>query len=118
MFILSTNHKDRLDPAILNRVDISNQVTFAAPGEVELERLFKHYLDLHITKNNFGVDPSVRDNMPKLLAMLKGLVGRQVSSALAQSIYKLLTTRRTTLDFATLQEVLRDSTLRSDTPTP
>jgi|GEM_PF-3158023 len=110
MFILCTNYPDRLDKALLNRIDPSNRVHFLPPGHAELGKLFDVYLDEHLTKNKIGISEEVQHNKEALTRKLKGLVGRHIDSLAVQALYSVLARQTKELDLKTIEEIITQAT--------
>jgi len=109
MFIMSTNYKNWIDKAILNRIDRSNQIEFIQPSASELSPLLDLYIKEHIIANGFKVDPSVQSAKTTLVEMLNGRVGREIDSLLIQTLYSLLSNNKKSLDAHTLIEVIQNT---------
>ncbi|MDQ5940356.1 MAG: hypothetical protein QG632_82, partial [Candidatus Dependentiae bacterium] len=106
MFILSTNYPDRIDKALLNRIDPSNRIRFTVPGEEQLRALLDVYLKQHILDNGFTLHTDIINEKAMLGQRLKGLVGRQVDSLVAQTIYSMLAQGKTELNAQTLENAI------------
>jgi len=109
MFILSTNHPDRLDEAVLNRIDPSNQVDFTAPTQTERIKLLTSYLEQVLSHANYTIAPEVLDSIPGFAAQLNGMVGRQIESLAVQALYLMSSRHEKILSADTLQEAIRRS---------
>jgi|GEM_PF-4017627 len=110
MWIFSGNNKEHFDPAIFDRVDLSNQIYFPLPGQVERESLLRLYLQKHLVHNGFALAPDLDSHIGELAQKLEGLSGRQISSTVAQSIYPLLNkgSGETELTVPIFESVIRD----------
>ncbi len=106
MFILSTNYPDRIDKALLNRIDPSNRIRFSVPGEEQLRALLDVYLKQHILDNSFTLHTDIINEKTMLGQKLEGLVGRQVDSLVAQTIYSMLAQGKKELDLQTLENAI------------
>ncbi|MDQ5890233.1 MAG: ATPase family protein [Candidatus Dependentiae bacterium] len=111
MFILSTNYPDRLDEALVNRVDPSNQIRFTPPGQTEREALLKIYLKHHIIDNDYLIDQNIEHDIPSIANQIEGLVGRQIDSLIAQTLYPLMRKEndpngKVMLDYTLMQEAI------------
>jgi SpoVK/Ycf46/Vps4 family AAA+-type ATPase len=114
MFILSTNFPQRIDQALLNRIDESNRIRFEAPGQKEREDLLRLYLDEALTQEGFTVSDEVMDAIPALAKSIDGMVGRQISSMVTQSIYRLLNEGEAELTLPIFQETIAATRARKD----
>jgi len=114
MFILSTNYPNRIDKALLNRVDPSNWIHFTVPGEKELAALLEIYLREHILQNKFTVHTDIVNQKWAIAQRLEGLVGRQIDSLVAQTIYAMLAQGKTELDLQTLDTAITRATQQEE----
>jgi hypothetical protein len=114
MFILSTNFPDRIDKALLNRIDESNRIRFVAPGQAERESLLRLYLDEALTQQGFTVSDEVMDAIPQLAKSINGMVGRQISSMVTQSIYRLLNEGEIELTLPLFKETIAATMAQKD----
>ena len=106
MFILSTNYPDRIDQALLNRIDPSNRVRFTPPGQNEREQLLEGYIKQHVLDKKFTVHEDVFRDKQEIAQRMNGLVGRQIDSLVAQTLYALLSKNSTQLDKRTLEQAI------------
>lgn len=114
MFVLSTNYPGRIDKALLNRIDPSNRVRFGVPKEQELRALLDLYLRQHIVENKFTIHTEIINEKYALAQKLEGLVGRQVDSLVAQTIYAMLAQGKTELDLQTLENSILQASQPED----
>lgn len=94
MFILSTNYPRLIDPVLLNRIDISNQIEFPSPGVEQIKQMLANYMKEHVQDNKFGIEPGVYDHLGDFAQDLNGFVGRQIHSLLGQSVHSLVRQKR------------------------
>ncbi|MDQ5940803.1 MAG: ATPase family protein, partial [Candidatus Dependentiae bacterium] len=109
MFILSTNYPDRIDKALLNRIDGSNRVAFTVPGQKERESLLDNYLKQHLIDRGLSVSDEIRREKALLAQKMDGLVGRQIDSLVAQTIYAMLNKGNSMLDLQTLEVAVENA---------
>ena len=114
MFILSTNFPDRIDKALLNRIDESNRIRFLAPGQAERESLLRLYLDEALTQQGFTVSDEVMNAIPQFAKSIDGMVGRQISSMVTQSIYRLLNEGEIDLTLPLFKETIAATMAQKD----
>jgi len=110
MFILCTNYPNRLDKALLNRIDPANWLRFPPPGPEEIKRMLTVYLHEHLTKNSIGISKEVEAKKDLLAQKLNGFVGRQIESLVTQTLYRLLSRQAKELDLQTLEESIARAT--------
>ncbi len=109
MFIFSTNYPDRIEKALLNRIDGSNHVEFTAPGQRERESLLDSYLKQHLIDRGLSVSDEIRREKALLAQKMDGLVGRQIDSLVAQTIYAMLNKGNSMLDLQTLEVAIENA---------
>jgi len=107
MFIMCTNRKDDLDPAIISRIERSLRQEFDAPGEAELAKMLDIYFKEHIIGNGFKVDAALTSDKPNIVKMLDGYVGRDIDALMVQALYGVLAQNKKLLDKPTLLEAIK-----------
>lgn len=106
MFILSTNYAERLDVALLNRIDPSNYVHFTKPGKAERVLLLSLYLKEHILDRKLEISDEIKNQKEYLAELLDGFVGRQIHSLVAQALYTMARYQTKRLELFMLKETL------------
>jgi AAA+ superfamily predicted ATPase len=107
MFIMCTNRKDDLDPAIISRIDRSLRQEFEAPGEAELIKMLDIYFKEHIVGNGFKIDTALTADKQSIVKMLDGYVGRDIDALMVQALYGVLAQNKKSLDKQTLLEAIK-----------
>ena len=107
--MFTTNRKDDLDSAILDRVHISNQILFDVPEQKERETFLRQYLNDVLLEQGFEVSPDVFDAVPELARSITGLSGRQISGMITQVIYPLLNSGQVELTLPLFKEIIADT---------
>ena len=122
MMVLATNHPQDIDPAILDRIDVSLQISL--PLYEQRFDLTKYYIDLYVSRvamqsqkkwSLFGrsktakyiSDECLSDKMIADIAKLTdGFSGREIAKLFISAQYAMLNAENTTLTVTLLQEVL------------
>ena len=130
MMVLATNHPQDIDPAILDRIDVSLQISL--PLYEQRFDLTKYYIDLYVSRvamqsqkkwSLFGrsktakyiSDECLSDKMIADIAKLTdGFSGREIAKLFISAQYAMLNAENTTLTVTLLLEIkLRDHKVKS-----
>jgi len=106
MFILLTNYPERLDAALLNRIDPSNYLYFTKPGKEERLSLLSLYLQEHISNRSLMISDEILNQKEQLAESLDGFVGRQINSLVAQTLYTMARYQTKQLELFMLKEAI------------
>jgi ATPase family AAA domain-containing protein 3A/B len=126
MLVLATNRPQDLDAAVLDRIDVSLQISL--PGTEQRQALIKLYLDQHVLTivNNskqhksywsmfarklkeYGIDADClsSDAMQYMSDMTRGFSGREISKLFISAQYELYLSMDQTLTWMALQRVVQ-----------
>lgn len=96
MFILATNHPERLDPAIRSR--ISNALEFDLPEREQIEEQLALRFETEVISEGMSVDENIRDRLVVYADNMKGFSGRDILSAVVQARNAAIATDKETID--------------------
>ena len=133
MMVLATNHPQDIDPAILDRIDVSLQISL--PLYEQRFDLTQYYIDMYVRKvavqsqrkwgwfgrarsAKYVSDDCLCDKMIADIAKFtEGFSGREIAKLFISAQYAMLNAENTTLTVGLLQEVLeiklRDHKIKS-----
>jgi AAA+ superfamily predicted ATPase len=76
MFVFATNHPEKLDSAVLNR--IGYKVEFSLPELDERSKIFDLYIKKYVTAAGLGLANDFKQHQHTLVKAMEGLAGRDI----------------------------------------
>jgi ATPase family AAA domain-containing protein 3A/B len=113
MFVLATNHPERLDPAIRSR--ISNALEFDLPEREQIEEQLALRFETEVISEGMSVDENIRDRLVVYADNMKGFSGRDILSAVVQARNAAIATDKETIDREIFDVVIERMIERKET---